>query len=89
MVSRVFVTAGSDGTVYYYDHWEDGYDANPLTPGPTTAVGVLDAGATRVFESDIQVAQVGQGPPYYFDGRDRITLVGEDASVVRLANASS
>jgi len=85
LLSFVFLTTGSDGTIYYYDHWEDGYDADPLFPGPTTEVGVLDAGATKLFQSDIDPAQIGAGPPYYYDGRDRITIFGEDAAVVRLA----
>jgi uncharacterized repeat protein (TIGR01451 family) len=87
LLSFIFVTAGSDGTVYYYDHWEDGYDADPLKPSPTstTEVGVMDAGATQLFQSDIYPAQVGAGPPYYYDGRDRITIFGEQAAVVRLA----
>ena len=85
LVSYVFLTSGSDGTTYYYDHWEDDYDTDPLVPGPTTEVGVLDAGATRLFQSNINPALVGGGPPYYYDGRDRITIFGEEGSVVRLA----
>ena len=87
--SAIHLTAGSDDTVYYYDHWEDGYDDNyaddPLEPGSTTEVGMLNAGETRVFQSDIYT--VGkQTKPYYYDGRDRITIVGEKANVVRQAN---
>jgi uncharacterized repeat protein (TIGR01451 family) len=91
LVSKIFVTAGADHTLYYYDHWEDGYDEDPLVPAASTEVGALYAGATVVFASDIWVQSLG-GPVqgrYYYDGRDRITIRGEDANVVRLANASS
>ncbi len=81
--SYVFLTAGSDGTVYYYDHWEDGYDVDPLVPGPTTEAGVLGAGVTELFQSDITIAQLGS--ELYYDGRDRITIFGEEGTVVRLA----
>jgi hypothetical protein len=89
MESAIHLTAGSDGTVYYYDHWEDGYDddyANdPLEPGSTTEVGILDVGETQVFQS--QIYNPGHTvTPYYYDGRDRITVVGEKANVVRQAN---
>ncbi len=32
------ITASTDNTTIHYDHWEDGYDADPLVPGATTAV---------------------------------------------------
>jgi uncharacterized repeat protein (TIGR01451 family) len=89
LLSYIFLTSGSDGTTYYYDHWEDDYDADPLVPGPTTEVGVLDAGATQLFQSNINPTLVGGGPPYYYDGRDRITIFGEEGSVVRLAYPTS
>jgi uncharacterized repeat protein (TIGR01451 family) len=84
LVSYVFLTSGSDGTIYYYDHWEDGYDADPLNPGTTTEVAMVDSGVSQIFQSDIITAQIGTGPPFYYDGRDRITIFGEDAVVVRL-----
>ena len=84
MISFVFLIAGSDRTIYYYDHWEDGYDADPLNPGPTTEPGMVDSGVSLTFQSNIDPAQVGAGPPFYYDGRDRITIFGEDAAVVRL-----
>jgi hypothetical protein len=86
LISHVSLTASSDGTVYYYDHWEDGYDPDPLDPGPTTEVGVLDAGTHQHFESDIDPPLIGT--QFYYDGRDRITIFGEPASVVRTAHPS-
>lgn len=32
------ITTSTDGTVLYYDHWEDDYAENPADPGPTTQV---------------------------------------------------
>ncbi len=81
--SYTFLVSSYDGTIYHYDHWEDGYDPDPLQPSPSTESGILDAGAVQLFQSDIDPAQVGQGPPYYYDGRDRITIFGEKAVVVR------
>ncbi|MBN1933105.1 MAG: DUF11 domain-containing protein, partial [Anaerolineae bacterium] len=89
LISFVFLTAGSDGTIYYYDHWEDGYDADPLDPGPTTEVGMVDAGGTRIFQSDIDPTLIpSPGPNYYYDGRDRISILGEQVSLVRMAYPS-
>jgi hypothetical protein len=82
LISYIFLTAGSDNTVYYYDHWEDGYDIDPFDPAVTTEIGVLDAGITKLFQSDIYTAQLGI--TFYYDGRDRITLSGEDGAVVRM-----
>ena len=87
--SFTYLTAGSDGTIYYYDHWEDGYDADPLNPdaASTTEVGALDAGATQIFQDNISPTLIGTlvGGRYYYDGRDRITVFGENATAVRLA----
>jgi uncharacterized repeat protein (TIGR01451 family) len=83
--SAIFLIASSDRTRYYYDHWEDGYDADPLTPVPggTTEAGELDAGTFVVFTDTIDPAQVPDTAVIFYDGRDRITIAGEEASVVR------
>lgn len=84
--SFIFVTSGSDGSVVYYDHWEDGYDTDPFVPAASTEVLILDAGTTQLFQTDIDESLVGPTPnPSYYDGRDRITVFGEAASVVRMA----
>jgi uncharacterized repeat protein (TIGR01451 family) len=87
--SSIFLIASSDGTVFYYDHWEDGYDPDPLVPGPTTEAGVLDAGAFQIFHDNIDPAQVPDTSVFFYDGRDRITIIGEEASVVRQAYPST
>ena len=83
LASRISLTASSDRTIYYYDHHEDDYDADPLNPGPTTEVGVLDAGETRIFADDIDTTDLHNPSSLYYDGRDRITVFGEEASVMR------
>jgi uncharacterized repeat protein (TIGR01451 family) len=88
LTSIVSLVASSNGTVYYYDHWEDGYDADPLQPGPTTEVGRLDAGGVRTFKSDIDTATPLWGTVLQYDGRDRLTIAGEVAAVIRAAYPS-
>ena len=51
MHAVIAVTAAADDTTVYYDHWEDGYDAVPATPGPSTEVYVLNIGDVQEFES--------------------------------------
>jgi len=79
--SVISVTSSSDGAVYHYDHWEDGYDADPLIPGPTTQVGMLDSGVTRVFQNLVLTPR--STSVLLYDGRDRITISGERATVMR------
>ncbi len=90
VASRISLTASSNGTIFYYDHWEDGYDADPRRPGPTssTLVGRLDAGQTQIWEDDVNTADPNWGITLYFDGRDRISIFGEPASVIRAASPS-
>jgi uncharacterized repeat protein (TIGR01451 family) len=76
----ISLVASGDGTVFYYDQWEDGYDADPTSPGPTTIVGVLNAGQSRIFQNPVNTAGLPANPPV-FDGRDRITVVGEEVAV--------
>ncbi|MBE7556417.1 MAG: DUF11 domain-containing protein [Anaerolineales bacterium] len=79
----ISVVASGDGTTFYYDHWEDGYDTDPTLPGPTTVVGVLDAGQSRIFQNQVNTAALPATPPV-FDGRDRVTIVGDPAAVTML-----
>jgi uncharacterized repeat protein (TIGR01451 family) len=80
--SIISLTASADGTQWFYDHWEGGYDSDPLNPGPTTETGTLDMGETFTFEETIDVGDLGN--ILYHDGRDRITLFGEAGSVTRI-----
>jgi len=88
VASRISLTASSDDTIFFYDHWEDGYDANPLNPGPSTESAVLNKGTAKVWEDDVNTADPNWGTTFYFDGRDRITIFGDPAQIVRAASPS-
>ena len=38
--STVSITSGADGNTVVYDHFEDGYEADPFNPGPGRTVYV-------------------------------------------------
>jgi uncharacterized repeat protein (TIGR01451 family) len=78
--SRIALTSSSTPTIIYYDQWEDGYDADPTVPGPTTEVLTLNSGQTKIWHDSLTTPHT---PPY--DGRDRITIVGQPASLIRAA----
>ncbi|MFQ5613664.1 MAG: hypothetical protein ACE5H9_16190, partial [Anaerolineae bacterium] len=93
--SIISVTASNDNTTWFYDHWEDGYDADPLAPGAgsTTLTGTLSAGASQIFQTRNDVFAAPSTPPtvntpasnYAFDGRDRITILGDPVNLTRNA----
>jgi len=58
-----------------------------LTPStrPTTETGTLNAGQYRLFSDNIDTSTTPWGSQLYYDGRDRITAVGEEAAVIRYA----
>jgi hypothetical protein len=69
----VGVTASSDNTVVYYDHWENGLEG----PGPDGAdeVVYLDKGETHSFES-ASIPTAPRGSETLYDGGDRIFVAG-------------
>ena len=85
----ITVTAWSDNTTIYYDHWEDagGYDFDP--DDPTTAdetIPLAKRGDSWVFESGFIPADpptLPRGTAEYYDGRDRIYVAGGAATVSR------
>lgn len=81
----ISVTASANGTRVNYDHWEDGYDLNPLVAGATTLTTTLGAGQSQVYTTKAAGTTAPNNDPasiYPFDGRDRITIVGEQVNVV-------
>ncbi|HEX5690987.1 MAG TPA: hypothetical protein VFX76_13330, partial [Roseiflexaceae bacterium] len=74
-------TGSANGTQVFYDHWEDGYDADPIVAGATTEVFSLDAGQVRLLQNDIPIPRAPANRLY--DGLDRITIVGQPIAVVR------
>lgn len=82
--STITVTASVDGTQWFYDHWEDGYDEDPLNSGPTTITGTLNAGQSQVFRDTVDTTDLGNPAHLQNDGRDRITLLGGPGAVIRM-----
>jgi uncharacterized repeat protein (TIGR01451 family) len=84
IASTIAMTPSSNGTTIYYDHWEDGYDPDPTTPGPTTLVlPNLAAGQVQTWQNNLPIPRTAAN--LLFDGRDRITIVGQPAQAVRAA----
>ncbi|MES2477264.1 MAG: carboxypeptidase regulatory-like domain-containing protein [Verrucomicrobiota bacterium] len=76
------------GTQIYYDHWEDGYDANPAAPGGTTTViwgdGITTNGTAPGYPTDIvpaggvivlnnSITLPRVATQFFYDDRDRIS----------------
>ena len=80
----ISVTAWSDDTIVYYDHWENGYGFDPADPVATAdeRVVLASAGDLQTFESaGIPTAPRGTGT--YYDGGDRIYVAGGTVTVTR------
>ena len=77
VVSTISVTSGANGNVVYYDHFEDGYEADPLSPvQASTIVLSMDAGDVWTQTSNVPVDVGGaRGAGNYFDGRDKIVAI--------------
>lgn len=83
IASTISMTPSSIGTQIYYDQWEDGYDVDPLVPGPTTQTYIANAGQVTLWQDNINIPR--SAAVLRHDGRDRITIVGQPASAVRAA----
>ena len=82
MHSVIAVTAWSDNTTVYYDHWEvNGYNFDPNNPATADETIVLaTAGAQRTFESS-NIPTAPRGTATYYDGGDRIYVAGGTVTV--------
>ncbi len=81
----ISLTASSNGTTIFYDHWEDGYDADPIAPAPgssTQVTGNILAGEGALWQNSINVA-TRLASTLVRDGRDRITIIGQPVSMMR------
>jgi uncharacterized repeat protein (TIGR01451 family) len=81
IASTISLTGSAPNTAIYYDHWEDGYDANPTVPGATTQVLTINDGQVQTWQNNIPTPR--NPATQLFDGRDRITVVGEPVAAVR------
>ncbi|GAB4488888.1 MAG: hypothetical protein OHK006_19870 [Thermodesulfovibrionales bacterium] len=83
MHTLISVTAWSDNTTIYYDHWENGYNFDPNNPAATAdeTYTLATAGANRVFESaNIPIPRT---TATFYDGGDRIYVAGGSVTVTR------
>ncbi len=71
--STISITSGADGNTIYYDHFEDGYEVDPINPVQgSTLILAMDVGDVWTQSSSVPVDQPGRGAGNYYDGRDRI-----------------
>jgi uncharacterized repeat protein (TIGR01451 family) len=71
--STVSITSGADANVVVYDHFEDGYEADPFNPSQGSTLTLnLDSGDVWTQSSTVPVDQPERGAGNYFDGRDKI-----------------
>jgi uncharacterized repeat protein (TIGR01451 family) len=82
--SFISLTASSDNTEWFYDHWEDGYDADPLNPGPTTETGMLNTGQTEIFAATVDTTDLDNPDNLQYGGQDRITMHGHPGPMARI-----
>ncbi|MBN1999342.1 hypothetical protein JW935_17415, partial [candidate division KSB1 bacterium] len=73
--SVVSITASTDGTVINYDHWENGY-------GSADETITLNANEFYYFESS-NVPANPRGTAIYYDGGDRLSIIGGPVFVAR------
>ena len=72
------IVSSRAGNTVAIDHWEDGYDADPVnSPGATTEVSTMGEGQVRVLDNVVVLANIGDITPGgssqpYYDGRDKI-----------------
>jgi uncharacterized repeat protein (TIGR01451 family) len=84
MHAVISVTAWSDNTTIYYDHWENGYNFDPTNPAATAdeSYTLLKAGDVKVFES-ANIPTAPRGAATYYDGGDHIYVAGGTVTVSR------
>ena len=89
MESVIGMAAGTDGTVIYYDHWEDGYEADITNPTQLTSQvwgdGNPDNGYPPGFPGDLlnagdvvkledQIDVTRNSVTIEYDGRDKVSV---------------
>ena len=82
--SAVAVTATTNTTTLYYDHWENGYNFDPNNAASTyDEIYVIDQGDVARFENTVPLPRDINTTLY--DGRDRIYAAGGAVTVTRAA----
>lgn len=82
------VVGSGTNTTIYYDHWEDGYDFDPANPATADqTVQITNVGQVVRFESSniplTGVTNAATRATNYYDGRDRLYVVGSPVTVTR------
>ena len=87
--SRITITAWSDNTTLYYDHWENGLGFDPANPAATAdeTFALNTVGSVLVLDNT-----PGTGIPVprnsanlYYDGGDRLYVAGGAVTVTRVS----
>ncbi len=84
MRAVISFTATSADTLLYYDHWEDGYDFDPANPATADESYTLARGEVKIFTS-ANIPVNPRGSNVYYDGRDRVLVVGGMPAVSRVS----
>ncbi len=84
MRAVISFTATSADTLLYYDHWEDGYDFDPGSPASADESYTLARGEVKIFTS-ANIPVNPRGSNTYYDGRDRVLVVGGMPAVSRVS----
>jgi len=71
-----FVSA-VDGNTVAIDHWEDGYDVDPIgAPGASTEIFSLDEGDPQLLDNLVDLGSIGDISQGYYDGGDKLVSTG-------------
>ena len=89
MQSVVSIVVGTDGTLIYYDHWEDGYEADLTAPAQTSSQTWGDANPTNgyppgypgdvlaagdVIRLESEIDVTRNSLTIEYDGRDKVSV---------------
>ena len=73
IISTISITSSANGNTVVYDHFEDGYEADPSSPVQASTITIsMDAGDVWTQSSNVPTDAPGRGPGNFFDGRDKI-----------------
>ncbi len=76
----ISITSSTDNTTIYYDHWEDGFDFNPLDPSSADETVTLASGGTSHNFEGQNIPVKPRGTDVYYDHGDRIYIAGGPVS---------
>ncbi|MEA3523086.1 MAG: hypothetical protein U9R50_08915 [Campylobacterota bacterium] len=86
--SIISVTAITNNTTIYWDHWENGYNFDPNNPSTADVTVTINKGETHKFESP-SIPTSPRGTGTYYDSGDRFFTSGGPVSVARASWSQS